>query len=154
RRLAAVLTGEGVLELMLGQRGWIVVLAEVSPRRQVEVRLTLLVLCQPRVRDLPAHGRAVLESAERVPDGGRVGPVAPEGAELLAPVGVAKAQPVAGRREVDAALLHLRDEPVAALEVDDLARLELRLARVRVLALPAEAVDVDELVVNGHSGRL
>ena len=63
-----VLAGIGVLELVLGERRRVLLLAVVALGSQLEIRLAQLVVGEPLVGDLPACGRAVLDGAERVAD--------------------------------------------------------------------------------------
>jgi hypothetical protein len=86
-----------VLELVLGQVGRVLGLGVVALGGQLPVRLALLVALEPVVRDLPARRNAVDDRAEGVPGPRRIGPVAPEGAGLGAPVRVAQHEPVARR---------------------------------------------------------
>ena len=53
---------------------------------QVEERLTLLVEGEGLIGHLPADRSPVLHRRERVPEPGAVGAVAPERADLLAPI--------------------------------------------------------------------
>jgi len=153
-RAVVVLAFERVLELVLRQRRRLVGLAVVALGGQVELRLALLVLGEPGVHDLPADRRAVLESAERVPDRRRVVPIAPEGAELLVPVRVPQPQPIARRLQRDARPVHALHEPVAPFVADDGPRDERLLARVRVHALVPRTADVHELVTGRHARSL
>ena len=84
----------------------------------------------------------------------RVGPVAAEGAGLGVPVRMAQHEPVARGLEPCALALDAVDEPVAALDAEDVAFGQLGLAAVRVRELVPEAVDVHQLVLDCHAGRL
>ena len=143
-----------MLELVLGQVGCFLGLAVVALGGQLAVRLALLVALQPVVRDLPAGGNAVDDRAEGMADPRSVRAVAAKGAGLGAPVGMAQHEPVARRLQLHALVLDRVDEPVPALDVDEVALGQLGLAAIRLRVLVPDAVDVDELVVGGHEERL
>ena len=67
---------------------------------------------------------------------------------------MAQHEPVARRLQLHALALDRVDEPVPALDVDEVALGELGLAAIRLRVLVPDAVDVDELVVGGHEERL
>jgi hypothetical protein len=67
---------------------------------------------------------------------------------------VSQHEPVAGGLKPGTRPVDLVDEPVAAFETDNGAGRELVLGGVRVHPLVPEAVDVDELVRDGHGVRL
>ena len=117
-------------------------LREVALGDEAEVRLALLVLLQLLIDDLPSDGLPVFESRERMAEPGRVGPEAAQPAELLSSIRMPEAEPVPSwyrdrsRRRVLAGL-DARDQPVASVEAENVARLELRLGRELVHTLLA-----------------
>lgn len=138
-KLVLPAAGERVLELVARER---LDLREVALGDEAEVRLALLVLLQLLIDDLPSDGLPVFESRERMAEPGRVGPEAAQPAELLSSIRMPEAEPVPSwyrdrsRRRVLAGL-DARDQPVASVEAENVARLELRLGRELVHTLLA-----------------
>lgn len=89
---------------------------------ELEVGPTLLVERKALFHDVPAHGLIVLEGREGMPEPRSVQPKAPEGAELLAPVGMSQSDAVARRTRDEAlsrvlcGLLDAFDEPEATVQ--------------------------------------
>ena len=79
---------------MVGQR---LDLLEVPLCSEVEVRLTLVVVRELLIADLPADRLFVLDRREGVAEARGIRPVAAEGADLLSSVGMMEAQAVPRR---------------------------------------------------------
>src|SRR5512133_1238095 len=132
-------------------------LREVTLGGEAEVPLALVVALELLIDDLPAHWLPVFERRERVAKPRSVRAEAAQRAELLSSIGMPEPQPVAsgpgycsGRRV--AAGLDARDQPVASVEAEDVARLEGILGRELVQALlagvpPPRDHDVVEVAV-------
>src|SRR5439155_10004146 len=135
---------ERVLELVIGK---LLELAEVALGDEIEIGLALLVVREALVDDLPADWMPVVQGGERVPELGPIRPVPAESSELLAPVRVNEAKPVAGGpRHQPAFLVDTADQPVASFQPDDGAGAELLVAGVLVHPLDAGTVDGEDLV--------
>ena len=136
-----------MLELVVGQR---LDLAMVALGDRLEKRFARVVTGKPLIDDRPGERFAVLVRCELVAHRGGVGPKAAKRSSLLAPVGMAKGQPVARRACPDSSSVHSLHQPVPAAEQHHRTRRERVLTRVRARVLAAGAAVRHERVRKRH----